>query len=109
MRPPSSSNDGGPDARTPETAGDFLAGPREESDNVQFSGSDNYLLPDSLVRILSDPGVLLVGVGIGGDVSRLEKEYPQLRQRGVGGVVCLSEIAKRKVKGDVHFVSLVID
>lgn len=97
MRPPSSSNAGGPHVRAQETAGDFIARPREGGDKIQFSGSDDYLLPDSLIRILSDPGVLLVGVGIGGDVSRLEMEYPQLRQRGVKGVVCLSEMAKRKV------------
>lgn len=57
------------------------------------------VLPESLVRVLSDPGVLLAGVGIGGDVCRLEREYEQLRRCGVQGVVDLSEIAKRKVRG----------
>eukprot|EP00903_Cladosiphon_okamuranus_P013350 g12442.t2 len=57
-------------------------------------------LPESLVRVLSDPGILLAGVGVGGDVNRLEKEYEQLRASGVGGVVDLSEVAKRKVVPD---------
>ncbi|CAM9408778.1 unnamed protein product, partial [Pylaiella littoralis] len=54
-------------------------------------------LPDSLVRVLLNPDILLVGVGVGGDVSRLEREYEQLRASGVRGVVDLSEVAKRKV------------
>ncbi|CAN0396973.1 unnamed protein product [Ectocarpus sp. 12 AP-2014] len=55
-------------------------------------------LPDSLVRVLSNPAILLAGVGVGGDVNRLEREYDQLRAGGgVGGVVDLSEVAKRKV------------
>ncbi|CAN0472781.1 unnamed protein product, partial [Scytosiphon promiscuus] len=54
-------------------------------------------LPDSLVRVLTNPGILLAGVGVGGDVSRLEREYEQLRVGGVNGVVDLSELAKRKV------------
>ncbi|CAM9208966.1 unnamed protein product [Ectocarpus sp. 4 AP-2014] len=55
-------------------------------------------LPDSLVRVLSNPSILLAGVGVGGDVNRLEREYDQLRAGGgVGGVVDLSEVAKRKV------------
>ncbi|CAM9529753.1 unnamed protein product [Ectocarpus sp. 6 AP-2014] len=55
-------------------------------------------LPDSLVRVLSNPAILLAGVGVGGDVNRLEREYDQLRVcGGVGGVVDLSEVAKRKV------------
>lgn len=57
-----------------------------------------YVLPNSLIRVLSDPGVLLVGVGIGGDVGRLEREYEQLRGRVVKGSVDLSEMAKRKVR-----------
>lgn len=55
-------------------------------------------LPDSLVRVLLNPDILLVGVGVGGDVSRLEREYEQLRASGVRGVVDLSEVAKRKVR-----------
>lgn len=112
MRPPfcraEAPSDGGLDAGRRETAGDSISGPKEGADGIQFSDSDDSLLPDSLVRILSDPGVLLVGVGIGGDVSRLEKEYPQLRQRGVEGVVCLSEMAKRKVSRfrDLHYLLL---
>ncbi|CAM9217823.1 unnamed protein product [Scytosiphon promiscuus] len=57
-------------------------------------------LPDSLVRVLTNPGILLAGVGVGGDVSRLEREYEQLRVGGVNGVVDLSELAKRKVFPD---------
>ncbi|CAN0168158.1 unnamed protein product, partial [Ectocarpus sp. 13 AM-2016] len=57
-------------------------------------------LPDSLVRVLSNPTILLAGVGVGGDVNRLEREYDQLRAGGgVRGVMDLSEIAKRKVRG----------
>ena len=55
-------------------------------------------LPESLARLLSDPGILLAGVGVGGDVNRLEGEYEQLRASGIGGVVDLSEVAKRKVR-----------
>lgn len=66
-------------------------------------------LPDSLVRVLSNPAILLAGVGVGGDVSRLEREYEQLRASGVRGVVDLSEVAKRKVRrlarGSPVFVS----
>lgn len=60
---------------------------------------DGFVLPDSLVRVLSDPGIVLAGVSIGGDVSRLEREYAQLREcGGVNGIVELSELAKRKVR-----------
>lgn len=55
-------------------------------------------LPESLVRVLSDPGVLLAGVGVNGDVCRLEKEYQQLRTCGVNGVVDLSQMANMKVQ-----------
>lgn len=56
------------------------------------------LLPECLVRVLCDPEVLLLGVGVRGDVCRLEKEYEQLQACGIKGVIDLSELAKRKVK-----------
>lgn len=69
------------------------------SGDRESQGADRKIvaLPDSVVRVLSDPDILLVGVGIGGDVCRLEKEYEQLRACGVKGVRDLSEMAKRKV------------
>eukprot|EP00904_Undaria_pinnatifida_P014113 jgi/Undpi1/9832/HiC_scaffold_27.g12286.m1 len=53
-------------------------------------------LPESLVRVLSDPRILLAGIGVNGDVYRLEKEYEQLRACGVNGVVDLSLMANMK-------------
>lgn len=65
---------------------------------------DDFVLPESLVRVLCDPGILLAGVGIGGDVSRLEREYKQLRERGgMNGLVDLSELAKRKARSFCSF------
>lgn len=55
-------------------------------------------LPESLVRVLSDPRILLAGIGVNGDVCRLEKEYEQLRACGVNGVVDLSLMANMKVR-----------
>ena len=55
-------------------------------------------LPESLVRVLSDPGILLAGVGVNGDVCRLEREFEQLRASGVNGIVDLSQMANMKVR-----------
>lgn len=70
----------------------------KKKEDVKCDEGGECVLPESLVRVLTDPDVLLVGVGVGGDVCRLEKEYEQLRAcGGVQGVVDLSELAKRKV------------
>lgn len=83
--------------------------PAHESDSKNGDGDnaittagvhlDEFVLPESLVRVLCDPDILLAGVGIGGDVARLEREYKQLREcGGIKGMVDLSELAKRKVR-----------
>lgn len=68
--------------------------PQEQQQDV----ADLFRMPDALVRVLSDPAILLAGVGIGGDVRRLEREYKQLQHSGVKGIVDLSELAKRKLR-----------
>lgn len=86
-----------PDLGLEEAAAGVDSTGSAQSNGGSSSCSPSFL-PASLVRVLSDPGVLLAGVGIGGDVCRLEKEYEQLRACGVKGIVDLSEVAKRKVR-----------
>ena len=72
---------------------------RVEDKELASGGSRcSAYLPESVVRVLSDPGVLLAGVGVNGDVCRLERDYEQLRTCGVNGVVDLSQMANMKVQ-----------
>lgn len=68
-----------------------------ESPGIQRDCHGPSSIPDSLVRVLSDPEILLVGVGISGDACRLEREYTELRQRRIKGTVDLCELAKTKL------------
>ncbi|CAM9386361.1 unnamed protein product [Discosporangium mesarthrocarpum] len=54
------------------------------------------VLPESLVQVLTDSQILLPGVGVWGDVARLESEYVQLRENRVRGVIDLSEMARQR-------------
>lgn len=88
---------GHPSSKTPSNCGTAVE--RVDDEGLATGGSRcSVSLPESLVRVLSDPGVLLAGVGVSGDVCRLEKEYGQLRALGVNGVVDLSQMANMKVK-----------
>lgn len=81
--------------REGKSTGEHASKPGAAEDTKESTGS--LVLPDSLVRVLASPDIVKAGAGIRGDVSKLQKEFQQLREQGLHGVVELSELAKRKV------------